>query len=63
LALVINATYPRGHFVAIADGKIVADADTFDALDGSLNALGQESADVLIVQTGIDYPESAVMFN
>jgi len=62
LAAFINQTYPRGQFVAIADGKIVADAMTFDALDSSLKALGLDSVEVLVVQAGVDYPESAVIF-
>ena len=62
LAGFINETLPRGRFVAIADGKIVSDAATFDELDAALKACGQDSVDVLVVQAGADYPESAVIF-
>ena len=62
LAGVINQTYPHGRFVAIADGNIVANAATFDELDAALKAIGQDSVDVLVVQAGVAYPESAVIF-
>jgi hypothetical protein len=58
----IDQSYQRGRFVAIADGKIIADAASFVELDSALNALGQGSADVLVVQAGVQYPESAVIF-
>ena len=58
---VINKTYPSGRFVAISGGQIIADAASFRELHSTLNGMGQDSADVLIVQAGIDYPESAVI--
>lgn len=58
----IKQNYQPGRFVAIAGGKIIADAANFDELDSILKALGQDSVDVLVVQAGVDYPESAVIF-
>ena len=58
----IQQTYPKGRFLGIADGKIVADAASFDELGKMLNVLGHESPDVLVVQAGEEYPESAVVF-
>jgi hypothetical protein len=62
LAGSINQTYPHGRFVAIADGKIIADAASFGELESALRTLGQDSVDVLVVQAGVDYPESAIIF-
>jgi hypothetical protein len=59
---VIQRTYPAGRFVAIAQGKIVADAASFAELDSLLHQMGNHSADVLVVQARIDYPESVTIF-
>ena len=58
----IARAYESGRFVAIAGGRIVADADDFNELRTRLTALGKDSPDVLVVQAGVDYPESAVIF-
>jgi hypothetical protein len=58
----IAKTYPHGRFLAIASGQIVADADGFTSLRSLLSARGIDPAQVLIVQAGIDYPETAVIF-
>jgi hypothetical protein len=59
----IGRTYGQGRFVAISGGQIVADADQFDELRSLLKALGKDPAQVLIVQAGIDYPETAVILS
>ena len=48
----IDRTYPKGHFVAIDEGKIVADAPTFQELDARLDAMGKPSPEILVVQSG-----------
>lgn len=58
----IQGNYPPGRFVAIATGKIIADAATFADLDAKLIAIGQETSDILVVQAGVDYPDSAFIF-
>jgi len=58
----IDQTYPHGQFVAIHEGRIVADAATFDELSTALDAMGKDSAETLVVQAGVDYPENAVIF-
>jgi len=58
----INQNYQAGRFVGIASGKIIADAASFGELESSLQALGLNSVDVLVVQAGVEYPESAVIF-
>ncbi len=56
-------TYEAGRFVAIADGQIAADADSFAQLRSHLIALGKDPAGVLIVEAGVDYPETAFIFS
>jgi hypothetical protein len=58
----IARTYPPGRFVAISEGRIVADASSLDALRPLLETLGKDPRQVLAVQAGVDYPESAVIF-
>ena len=59
----IARTYEAGRFVAIADGRIAADAGDFDALRARLVAAGKDPAAALVVQAGVDYPEAAVIFS
>jgi hypothetical protein len=58
----IQQTYPPGRFLSIAGGKIIADAESFAELESTLKTLGQDSVDVLVVQAGVEYPETAVIF-
>jgi hypothetical protein len=62
LAASINETYPPGRFVAIAGGQVVADAARFDELHARLTALGISSPDTLIVEAGVEDPDSVVIF-
>lgn len=57
----IQQTYTPGRFVAIFGGKIVADAETFEDLNSILHHLGHHSPEVLVVQAGVEYPETAVI--
>ncbi len=59
----IARAYEQGRFVAIASGRIVADAENFYELRSRLVALGKDSPEVLVVQAGVDYPETAVLYN
>jgi hypothetical protein len=58
----IKQKYPAGRFVAIFNGQIVADAASFEDLDVLLHRSGHRSSDVLVVQAGVEYPESVVIF-
>jgi hypothetical protein len=58
----IQQTYRHGQFLAITSGKIIADAGSFQELGSKLRAMNQDHPDVLVVQAGIEYPESAVIF-
>jgi len=53
----IARTYAHGRFVAIHNGKIAADAASFEELDDTLNAQGIGTRDVLIAQAGISFPD------
>jgi hypothetical protein len=59
----IARTYKPGRFVAISSGQIVADADAFEELRARLAAAGKDPAEVLVVQAGVQYPETAVIFS
>jgi hypothetical protein len=58
----IEKTYPPGRFVAIAGGKIVADAADFAELNALLHQMGDHSPDVLVVQAGAQHPEMVTIF-
>jgi hypothetical protein len=62
LSGLIQKTYPPGRFVAISGGQIIADAASFGELNSILLGMGKHSPDVLVVQAGTDYPETAVIF-
>jgi hypothetical protein len=51
----IRENYPHGRFVAIAGGKIVADAATFREVDSMLDQMGFTSPDVLVAEAGVEY--------
>jgi hypothetical protein len=59
----IQQTYPPGRFLAISAGKIVADAASFADVNAMLHDMGNHSAEVLVVQAGIEYPETVVIFS
>jgi hypothetical protein len=48
----IDSTYPKDRFVAIHGGQIVADAESFEVIRSRLDALGLQSRNVLVVQSG-----------
>lgn len=58
----INETYAGGRLVAISGGQIVGDAATFADLNELLRRQDIDSPDVLVVQAGVDYPESVTIF-
>jgi hypothetical protein len=57
----IRKTYAPGAFVAISEGTIVADAADFGTLNSRLHQMGKHSPEVLVVQAGVDYPETATI--
>jgi hypothetical protein len=62
LRSIIQKTYPPGRFLAISGGKIIADAAGFEELHALLQQMGHHSPEVLVVQAGVDYPETVTIF-
>jgi hypothetical protein len=58
----IQQTYRPGRYLALSGGQIVADAASFEELNAALHRMGLHSADVLVVQAGVEYPERVVIF-
>lgn len=57
----INRTYPRGRFVAIAEGRIFADGANLDDLLAALRAVGKDPRDAVAVRAGDFPPEYAAI--
>ncbi len=53
----LSKRYPPGRFLAFDDGRLVADAASFDKLTEALAAIGKDRPDVFVVQAGVNYPE------
>jgi hypothetical protein len=58
----IDKSYPANRYVAIREGRIVADAPTFEGLYNSVSELLTDPEEVMVVQAGIDYPKKAIIF-
>jgi hypothetical protein len=58
----LAATYPKGQFVGIAHGKVLADGANLDELIAKLRALGLDPRQVLAVQAGVEVPRHAIIF-
>lgn len=57
----IDRSFPSGHFVAIGDGQVVADAATFDEIDARLDVLSHDRFRYLVVQAGAKKPDYVVI--
>jgi hypothetical protein len=53
----LSKQYPPGRFIAFDEGRVVADAASFDELTETLTAIGKDRPDVFVVQAGTDYPD------
>ncbi|MBX9584675.1 MAG: hypothetical protein K2X87_30600 [Gemmataceae bacterium] len=53
----IDANYPKGRQVAIDGGRVVADAESYPALNARLNEIGRSDRHALVVTAGEDEPE------
>jgi hypothetical protein len=58
----IDASHPRGWFVAVADDTVVGAAADFHDLERSLRSQGRDPRQVLVVEAGEDYPEDVTIF-
>lgn len=59
----VDRRFPAGQFVAVESGTVVADADTHRQLVQKLASQGKSPKDLVILQAGVEYPASAVIFS
>lgn len=57
----IDQTFPAGRFVAIYEGRVVADAEDLDALMAKLLEAGIDPKFAIAVQANEDYPRYGVI--
>lgn len=62
LKATIDQSYPKGRFIAIDQGQIVANAADIAELERVLLARTTDPRNVLVVQAGYDYPEYVHIF-
>jgi len=53
----IDQTYPKGRFIAIHEGKVVADAADLEGLRQTVLAQGKDPMKALAVQAGDETPD------
>ena len=58
----IATTYPRGWFVALADGQVVAASADFQQVERELREQGKDPREVLVVEAGVEGPEYVNIF-
>jgi hypothetical protein len=57
----IDRRFETGRFVAVEAQRVVADAESHSKLVEKLQALGKSPQGLLVVQAGVEYPDSAVI--
>ena len=57
----LDARFPAGHLIAFDDGRVIADAVSFQELRTKLLAVGKNPREVFVVQAGADYPQFATI--
>ena len=57
----IDRRYPPGQFVAVESGQVIADDESHRKLVEKLKSLGKSPNGMLIVQAGVDYPDTAMI--
>jgi hypothetical protein len=57
----IDRGYPTGRFVAIESSRTLTDAGSLQELVEQLKFLGKDPQDVLVVQAGVEHPETATI--
>lgn len=58
----IDANYPPGSYVAIAEGHVVAFAASFSELERLLHQQGRDPRDMLVTEAGAPHPECVTIF-
>ncbi len=53
----IDRTYPKGRFVALGGGQVIADSESIDAMLVKLAELGWEPLKTMVVQAGDETPD------
>jgi len=56
----IDKTYPPGHYIGIANEKIVADAADFDTVHEKLKLIVKRRDQGMVVQAGVDYLKAGI---
>ena len=58
----VDESYGPDRHIAISGGQVIADAASFAELRRLLQTKGKDPVEVLIVQAGVDYSETAMIF-
>ncbi|MCI0358406.1 MAG: hypothetical protein L0211_07985 [Planctomycetaceae bacterium] len=58
----VDRQFPAGRFVAVEKGVVVADAQTHGQLVEEIRSQGKSLKDMLVIQAGVEYPASAIIF-
>ena len=58
----IDASYPRGWYVAVGDNDIIAASANFHELEETLVAQGRDPSETLVVEAGTTRPEYLTIF-
>jgi len=58
----IDTRFPKGHFVAIDDGQVIADAPSYRELDAKLTPMRARKPVFFVVQAGDDMPKYVTIF-
>lgn len=58
----LDSKYPKGHFVAIDGGRVVADGPSYRELDVKLNRIRTKRPEFLVVQVGDEMPDYVTIF-
>jgi hypothetical protein len=57
----IDQTYPKGRFVALEKGAIIADGASIKDLLDILRSQGKDSRGIMVAETGDDLPDYAII--
>jgi hypothetical protein len=58
----VDRRFPAGRFVAVEAGSVVADAESHAKLVEELRSQGKSPNGLVVIQAGVQYPASAVIF-
>ena len=58
----IDLEFPAGRFVAVQGERVVADAESHARLVDVLQSKSLSPKDLMILQAGVEYPKTAIIF-